>query len=100
MDFLFGLDKTHAPKDMELLTTTRDDIELALVCDILEGEEIPFLTLDRGTGNSVRIIMGHSLYGTDVYVHQKDVERAQEVLEAYRQAEPIEETDGAEEDEA
>jgi hypothetical protein len=93
---LFGLDKAHAKKDMEVLTTTHDDIELAIVCDILEGEEIPFLTQDRGTGNSVRIIMGHSLYGTDVFVHRDDLARAQEILEAYRNAESVEETEEGE----
>ncbi len=89
---LFGLDKAHAKKDMELLTTAHDDIELAIVCDILEGEEIPFLTQDRGSGSSVRIITGFSIYGTDVLVHRDDFARAQEILEAYRNAEPVEET--------
>ena len=75
---------------MELLTTAHDDVELSLIKSILEGEEIPYLAEDRGGGGLVRIITGNSMYGTDVLVPAEFIEQAREILDAYRNAEPVE----------
>ena len=91
MDYLFGLDRAHSEEGMELLTTARDDVELSILRSILEGEEIPYLAKDRGSGGLVRIITGNSMYGTDVLVPEEYLEKANEVLDAYRNAEPVEE---------
>ena len=95
MDSIFGLDHAHAGKELELLTTAHDDVELSILCDILENEQIPFLKNDRGSGSSVRIITGYSMYGTDILVPKSELARALEVLDAYRNGEPVEE-DGEE----
>lgn len=100
MDSIFGLDRTHADKEMELLTTAHDDIELSILCDILEGEQIPFLKNDRGSGSSVRIITGYSMYGTDVLVPKNELAHAREVLDAYRNGDPIEDGEEAEDADA
>ena len=103
MDSLFGLDRPHSEEGMELLTTAHDDVELSILKAILEDENIPYLTQDRGSGASVRIITGYSMYGTDVLVPVGCVEQAKEILEAYRNAEPVEEDwedDGEDEEEA
>lgn len=100
-DLVFGLNEPHVGKDEKLLTTAHDDVELTILCDILTGEKIPFFTRDRGSGSSVRVIMGYSMYGTDIIVPAAEWEHAQEVLNAYRNGEPVGETDdGAEEDSA
>ena len=91
MDYLFGLDRAHSEEGMALLTTARDDVELSILRSILEGEEIPYLAKDRGSGGLVRIITGNSMYGTDVLVPEEYLEKANEVLDAYRNAEPVEE---------
>ena len=65
MDSFFGLDHPHVDRELALLTTAHDDVELSILCDILRGEEIPYLTSDRGTGGALRIISGYSVYGTD-----------------------------------
>lgn len=90
MDSLFGLDNPHVGKDLELLTTAHDDVELAILCDILEGEKIPYLKNDRGSGGALRIISGYSMYGTDILVPKDVFEQAREVLDAYRNGEPVE----------
>ena len=99
MDSLFGLDTPRSQEGMELLTTARDDVELSVLKSILEGEEIPYLAEDRGCGGLVRVITGNSIYGTDILVPAAFIERAKEILDAYRNAEPVEEWDADEEDE-
>ena len=93
MDSLFGLDKPHSREGMELLTTAHDDVELSILCSILEEEQIPHLKIDRGTGTALRLITGYSMYGTDILVPAEEMERASEILDAYRNGEPVEETD-------
>lgn len=92
MDRIFGLD--HASEqgsDVVLLTTVHDDVEKNLLCGILEEEEIPYLLKDRGSGEVVRILSGFSLYGTDIFVPSELFEKANELLDAYRNGEVIEE---------
>ncbi len=91
MDKFFGLDTPRQEEGMELLTTAHDDVELSLIQSILEGEEIPYLAEDRGGGGVLRIVMGNSMYGTDVLVPTEFIGQAREVLDAYRNAEPVEE---------
>ena len=91
-DVFFGLDEV-SPHDesVELLTTVHDNVELSILRSILEGENIPYLVRERGSGSSVRIIAGYTMFGTDVFVPKAAAEHAKEILEAYRSAEPIEE---------
>ena len=100
MDSFFGLDHPHVDRELALLTTAHDDVELSILCDILRGEEIPYLTSDRGTGGALRIISGYSVYGTDILVPKALLEQAREVLDAYRNGEPVEdgEADDGDED--
>lgn len=91
MDFLFGLDKpAAADKNTALLTTVHDNVELEIIRDILAEEGIPCQSRERGSGSAVKIITGYSMYGSDVYVPVAALERAQELLEAFRNAEFVE----------
>lgn len=89
-DYLFGLDKPVRKDDMAHLTAAHNDIELSVLCSILEGEGIPYITHDRGVGSVMRLLAGDNMYGTDIYVLPADLERASETLDAYRNAEPVE----------
>ena len=85
MDRFFGLDKVGAhDKDTALLTTVHDDVEKSLLCGILEEEGIPFRLKDRGSGEVVRILSGFSQFGSDIFVPLALLDRATELLEAYR----------------
>ncbi len=99
MDKLFfGLDHPAEPgKDIVLLTTTHDDVEKMIICGILEEEEIPYLAKDRGAGEAVRVVTGYSMYGCDIFVPAPLFERANELLEVYRNGEPVEDDGEAEE---
>ena len=91
MDFLFGLDKpTKADENTSLLVTTQDPIELEIIRDILQTEGIPCRTKERGVGSSVKVIAGYSRYGTDVFVPTSALERAMELLDAFRNGEIVE----------
>ena len=98
---LFGLKKAKKSDDsMELLVTTHDNIELSILKSILEGEGIPYMVHDRGTGSAMRIIAGYSMFGTDIYVPKNVVESAKALLEAYRNAEIVEDDSVAPVDDA
>lgn len=90
MDKFFGLDNpAKADKDVALLTTTHDDVEKMIICGILEEENIPFLAKDRGAGEAVRVVTGYSMYGCDIFVPGDLFEKANALLDDYRNGEPV-----------
>ena len=90
MDNFFGLDTpAKADKDTALLTTTHDDVEKNIICGILEEEQIPFLAKDRGAGEALRVVSGYSMYGCDIYVPTALLEKANALLDDYRNGDPI-----------
>lgn len=98
MDSLFGFDKVSPHDDCsELLTTVHDSVELSIVRSLLDEEKIPYLIKERGSGSSVRIIAGYSMFGTDIFVPSAAAESAKALLEAYRNAEEIPDDENAEE---
>ena len=93
MDSFFGLDHTHPQnEDLELLTTVYNPSELLIVQSILKDAEIPFLLKERGSGNSMKIIAGFSVFGTDIYVLREQLELAEQLIA------PPEEVDGKDEE--
>ncbi len=77
MDFLFGLERP-VPHDEALahLTTVYDPSLLPILESILKDAEIPYLKKERGSGSSVKIITGFSLFGTDLFVLKEHYETA------------------------
>lgn len=95
---LFGLDKAAKhPEGLLLLTTVYDNVELAIIRSILEGAEIPYLIKERGAGSSVKIIMGYSTCGTDIFVRKEDLDTAAELIAPDEEGEDI--PDGGTQDE-
>lgn len=79
----FGLNKpTKRHDDLELLTTAYDNEQLAVLRSILESGNIPYMTKERGSGSSVKIIMGFSHFGTDIFVKRDRLEDARALLDA------------------
>ena len=90
MDQFFGLDTpAKLGEDTALLTTTHDDVEKMIICGILEEEKIPFLAKDRGAGEAVRVVTGYSMYGCDIFVPSGLLEKANALLDNYRNGEPV-----------
>ena len=97
---IFGLSKPKKVDDgTSLLTTTHDEIELTIIKSILEGEEIPYMVGDRGVGGAMRVISGYSMFGTDVFVPTECMEKATELLDAYRNGEVVEDDGDVSEEE-
>lgn len=88
----FGLNKpTKRHDDLELLTTAYDNEQLAVLRSILEDGNIPYMTKERGSGSSVKIIMGFSHFGTDIFVKRDMLDEAKALLDATFAAEEGEE---------
>ena len=102
MDRIFGLDRAATPAEgTARLTTGHDDVEKNLLCGILAEEGIPYLLKDRGSGEVVRILSGYSTFGSDIFVPAALLERASELLDAYRNGVVVEEDpEGGEEEDA
>ena len=83
MDKFFGLDKvSYHSEDMELAETVYDNVRLAIVQSILEGEKIPYVVKYRGS-NVVNVLFGGPTYGADVFVEKEMIETALEALMPY-----------------
>ena len=81
MDRLFGLDKVGAsPENAELLVTVNDNVQLAIIESILDGEKIPYIVKNRGSGTAVKVITGFSMFGADIFVPKNDLEKAMELI--------------------
>ena len=95
MDHLFGLDKPASHDEhTAYLTTTHDNVELSILRSILEAEEIPYRVRERGSGGVVKVVAGYSMYGSDIFVPTALLEKATELLDAYRNGEPVDEDEG------
>jgi hypothetical protein len=80
MDRLFGFDKPSDQKGLALVATIYNPAELAVIKTVLDDAEIPFLAKDRGSGGMVKVVMGFSVYGTDIFVREQDAEVAMALL--------------------
>ena len=77
----FGLDRPVDPHDenMALAETVHNNIRLAIVRSILDGENIPYVIKMRGS-NAVGVITGSPTFGADVFVHKDSLEDAVNAL--------------------
>lgn len=94
---LFGLEKPtpHTEVTGALLTTANGNEELAAIEALLRSADLPYRLFDRGAGGVVRVISGYTMYGTDVYVREEDLETARELL---MPADVLDEDDATDED--
>ena len=64
--------RSPAEDEPVLLTTISNEQELELFTSLLHEQRIPFYTQDLQTGEYMRIYMGFSIYGQEVYVRRAD----------------------------
>ena len=87
MDRFFGLESaTLKDNDLSHLTTVNDSVYLSIVESVLKDNDIPYLVKDRGCGTVVKVVMGFSIFGADVYVLNKDINKASELIEQFTMA--------------
>ena len=83
MDKFFGLDRVSPhSEDMELVETAYDNVRLAIVRSILDGENIPYVVKYRGS-NAVTVLLGTPAYGADIFVEKERIEDARAALSPY-----------------
>lgn len=76
---LFGLDKPEPPEEnISLLTTVHDNIELAIIRSLLDGEKIPYMIKERES--AVKIIMGSPMIGADIFVPTELLDTAADLI--------------------
>ena len=77
MDRFFGFDKPVLDEEgLSLLCTLYDDVLVDMYETLLKEENIPCLKKDRSGGTAIRILMGSSSQGTDIYVPTELLETA------------------------
>lgn len=69
--------------EMVLLRTTNNNYELDLIKNLLEDADIPYLIKERGIGSYMRMISGDSMYGTDIFIEEKLLEKAESILDEF-----------------
>ncbi len=69
--------------ELVLLRSTNDNYEISLIKSVLEDANIPFIVKEQGSGGYMKIIGGISLFGTDIYVDKKSLEKARELLDSF-----------------
>ena len=81
MDRFFGLDTAPKREDVKLLVSVTDHIYLAILEGILEENNIPYLTKDRGCGSVLKVVAGFSMFGADIFVLESDYDKAIALIE-------------------
>ncbi len=69
-------------ENLTLLVSTNDRVQEMMIAGLLEDAQIPFLTRENGSGGYMKIYMGFSVFGSEIYVSQQDYERAKELLDS------------------
>lgn len=79
---LFGLDRVspHDPTTTAHLTTAYGNEQLVAVEALLRSADIAYRCVDRGGGGVLRVVMGGTMYGTDVFVRPDELETAQALI--------------------
>ena len=65
------------------LVHIEDSMTDAILCEILQDNDIPFMKKERGGGIAASVIMGFNVFGSDIYVARDRLEEARELYEAY-----------------
>lgn len=76
---MFGNKKKEDP-ELAIVRTAADNYELGVIGAILDENQIPYMVKDRESGNYMKIVMGMSIFGSDIIVSKDNLDRAKELL--------------------
>jgi hypothetical protein len=68
---------------LKLLTTVSDFTESQMIVGLLKDEGIPVLVKDLGLGGFMKVTMGYTVFGRELYVSEADFECAAELVKAF-----------------
>lgn len=69
--------------DVTMLVSFGDHLEAELLQEILRQRGIPTYTQERESGGYMKVLMGYSIFGEDIFVKTSDYEAAKECLDEY-----------------
>jgi hypothetical protein len=58
-------------------------MDASMITALLEDAGIPSFIKDRGMGGYLKIYMGYTIYGQDIYVNEESYDKAKELLDFY-----------------
>lgn len=59
-----------------------DRVNADMITETLNDRGIPAYSESKGSGDYMNIYMGSSIFGNDIYVNEKDADRAKEIITA------------------
>lgn len=59
-----------------------DRVDADMITETLNDRGIPAYSESKGSGDYMNIYMGTSMFGNDIYVNEKDADKAKEIIEA------------------
>ncbi len=68
------------------LDTASNEIEAGLIMNLLLNNQIPCYKKSKGAGGYLNIYMGYSVFGEEIYVTEKDYQRAKALLDELKEA--------------
>jgi hypothetical protein len=66
-----------------ILASNLSQMDASMITALLEDSQIPSFIKDRGVGGYLKIYMGYTIYGQDIYVNSDSYEKAKELLDFY-----------------
>jgi len=75
------------PADWQYLLTVTHDMEAAFIASFLDTENIPVYKKPIGIGAYLQVVTGGTNFGIKIYVPKDCLERAKEIIEAFRATE-------------
>lgn len=69
--------------DVVKLTSASDHVQAELLQGLLKNQGIPSYSMDKESGGYMRVYMGYSIFGEDIYVRASDLNAAQVCLEEW-----------------
>jgi hypothetical protein len=66
-----------------ILASNLNQLDATMITGLLEDAGIPSYIKDRGIGGYLKIYMGYTIYGQDIYVNQESYDKAKELLDFY-----------------
>lgn len=67
-----------------LLASNLSQLDATMFTALLTDASIPWFIKDIGTGGYMKLYMGYTIYGQDIYVGSEDYDRAKELYDYYR----------------
>lgn len=62
--------------NMKKVVSATDSIEASMFVNLLKNNGIPAYTVDKESGDYLKVYMGYTIFGVDIYVNEEDYEQA------------------------